>query len=298
MATVGMALVLPDIFSRLPGLTLAAAADILILALIIYEILLIVKGTRAVQILLGVGLLVIVYYGALWGRLQTIQWLLDKIFPYLIFALIVLFQGEIRRALARIGRNPFTTRFSSLEVRQASEDIVMAASIFSAQRTGALIVIERHTGLRTFTESGIPLNAQLSCDLLVAIFQRHSPMHDGAVILRKDKIVAAACFLPLSVNPMWGTQLGTRHRAAIGVTEETDAVAVAVSEETGAISLAISGSIELDITAERLAQRLSEILQHPLSPASSILPLSRPAGPQLDATPAAGSESVITRHGL
>lgn len=293
MRSFGMGFLLPDIFSRLPELTLAAVVDVLILALIIYELLLIVKGTRAVQILVGVGLLVMVYYGALWGRLQTIQWLLDKIFPYLVFAFIVVFQGEIRRALARFGRNPFTTRFSSLEVRQASEDIVMAASMFASQRTGTLIVIERHTGLRTFTESGIPLNAQLSYDLLVAIFQRSSPLHDGAVIIRKDKIVAAACFLPLSVNPIWGTQLGTRHRAAIGITEETDAVAVTVSEETGAISLAISGSIELDITAERLAQRLSEILQHPLSPASTILP---GRSLQLDEAPSARSDSVTTRH--
>ena len=199
-----MALLIPTFFSDLPQLTMAAAVDILILAFVIYQLLLMVRGTRAIQIILGLLLLVGVYYGALWGRLQTIQWLLDRVFPYLAFAFIVLFQGEIRRALARIGHNPFTSRFASLEVRQASEDIVLAATLFSSQRTGALIVMERDAGLRTFTESGIPLNAQLSYDLLVAIFQRNSPLHDGAVIIRKDKLIAAACFLPLSITPIPG----------------------------------------------------------------------------------------------
>jgi len=295
MVSFGMAFAIPYLVRRLLGLTPAAVGDILILAFIIYEILLIVKGTRALQILLGVGTLVAVYYGALWGRLQTVQWVLDKTLPYLVFALIVLFQGEIRRALAQFGRTPFGRRLSSMDVRQASEDIVMAASTLASQRTGALIVLERATGLRTFTESGIPLNAQLSYDLLVSIFQRGSPLHDGAVIIRKDKIVAASCFLPLSINPIWGTQLGTRHRAAIGITEETDAVTVTVSEETGAISLAISGSIEVDITAERLAQRLSEIFQYPLSPAATLLP---PRNPALDETQPARSYGMTTEHRL
>ena len=273
-----MVFLLPPIFNRLPQVTLAAVVDVLILAFVIYHVLLIVRGTRAIQILLGVGLLVLVYYVALWGRLQTIQWLLDKIFPYLVFALIVLFQSEIRRILAKIGRNPFSTPFSSLEERHAAEDVVMAAATLSAKQIGALIVFERETGLRTFTESGIPLQAQLSHDLLISIFQRGSPMHDGAVIIRKEKVVAAACFLPLSVNPIWGTQLGTRHRAAIGITEETDAVAIAVSDEKGAISLAISGAIELSISPERLAERLSEIFHQPVSPPPPPMPAHRAPG--------------------
>jgi diadenylate cyclase len=292
-----MAFLMPAIFHKLPQLTLVGVVDILILAFVIYQILLIIRGTRAVQVMLGVGLLVLVYYGAVWGRLQTIQWLLDKIFPYLVFALIVMFQAEIRRGLAKIGRNPFNTRFASLEVRQASEDIVMAASLFSSRRIGALIVLERTTGLRTFTESGIPLQARLSYDLLIAIFQPGSPLHDGAVIIRKDKIVAASCFLPLSVNPVLGTQLGTRHRAAIGITEETDAVAVAVSEETGAISLAVGGSFELNITPERLAQRLSELFQYPLSPASAPA-AARAAGTLLGGTSPASTDSMPARNRL
>lgn len=289
-----MAIQFPDIFGKLPGLTWAGAADILILAFILYYILLILKRTHAFQILLGVGLLVAAYYGALWGHLQTMQWLLDKVFPYLVFALIVVFQGEIRRALARVARNPFSTRLSPLQVREVSEDIGMAATAFCAQRIGALIVIERHTGLRTFTESGIPLNAQLSYDLLVAIFQRSSPMHDGAVIIRKNRIVAAACFLPLTVNPTWGNQFGTRHRAAIGITEETDALAVAVSEQTGAISLAHGGTIERDITAEQLSERLSQILQQPASavPQSLLVAPDRASASAAVAEPAAKPDSA------
>ena len=153
----------------------------------------------------------------------------------------------------------------------------------SAERIGALIVLERENALRTYTESGIPLNARLSHDLLLTIFQRRAPLHDGAVILRKDKVVAAACFLPLSVNPIWGTQLGTRHRAAVGITEETDAVAIAVSEETGAISLAVSGSIEVDISIERLAERLGELFGHP---APSMAALPKPGLPFEESSPA------------
>lgn len=283
---------LHEIVNKLPGMTWASVADILLLAFVLYYVLLIFKRTHAFQILFGVVVLVAAYYGALWGRLQTIQWLLDRIFPYLVFALIVVFQGEIRKALARIARNPFSTRLTPLQVRQVSEDIVMAATAFSAQRTGALIAIERESGLRTFTESGIPLHAHLSYDLLLAIFQRNSPMHDGAVIIRKDKIVAAACFLPLSVNPTWGNQLGARHRAAVGITEETDAVAVAVSEQTGAISLAFGGSIERDITAEDLTERLSQILQQPDSSAG--VPSSM--APNRAATPKTGEKPETTRR--
>ncbi|MBI4464917.1 MAG: DNA integrity scanning protein DisA nucleotide-binding domain protein, partial [Acidobacteria bacterium] len=181
------------------------------------------------------------------------------------------FQNEIRRGLARMGRNPFRTRFSALKIRQAFEDILMAVNLFSTQKIGALIVLEHETGLRTYAESGISLQAQLSYDLLIAIFQPRAPLHDGAVILRENKIVAAACFLPLSINPIWGTQLGTRHRAAVGITEETDAVSIAVSEETGAVSLAVSGSIELNISLDRLAERLGELFEHPLPPTSPIL---------------------------
>ena len=257
-------------FSQMPPFTAGAAIEILILTFVIYELLLLIRGAGAAQFLVWTVLLAALYYGSRLGKLRVITWLLGGLLPYLLFALVVLFQAEIRRWLAQITRNPFSTRMSTFEARHVVEDILMAVNRLSAQRIGALIVLERETALRTYTESGIPLHARLSHDLLLAIFQPRGPLHDGAVILRKDKIVAAACFLPLSINPIWGTQLGTRHRAAVGITEETDAVAIAVSEETGAISYAVSGSIELDISAERLAERLREVFGQPAPPAAAI----------------------------
>ncbi len=259
-----------NLVAKLPPFTLAALLDILILAVIIYEILLLIKGVGTAQFLVWSGIFAAIYYGARWGQLQVITWLLGTLFPYLLFGLVVLFQAEIRRWLARMSRNPFGAPLSSFEARQVFEDILMAVGRLSAERIGALIVLERETELRAYTESGIPLHARVSHDLLLTIFQRRAPLHDGAVILRKDKIIAAACFLPLSVNPIWGTQLGTRHRAAVGITEETDAVAIAVSEETGNLSLAVSGSIELGISIERLAERLGELFRQPTPPVTSL----------------------------
>ena len=167
--------------------------------------------------------------------------------------------------LADLGRRLSFMRGSSAE-GDSYDDIVLAANLFSQHQTGALIVIERDIGLRTHVESGVPLDARLSYDLLATIFRPSAPLHDGAVIVQKDRISAAACFLPLSMNPMLSTQLGTRHRAGIGITEETDALAVIVSEETGAISLALGGKIERDLTVEQLRARLSSELRRYMSP--------------------------------
>ena len=150
---------------------------------------------------------------------------------------------------------------ASSSVADVYDDIVLAANLFSQNQTGALIVIEREIGLRTYIESGVALDARLSYDLLATVFRPSAPLHDGAVIVQRDRIAAAACFLPLSMNPVLSTQLGTRHRAAIGITEETDAVAVIISEETGTISMAVAGSIERDLTVERLRERLSNLLR-------------------------------------
>jgi diadenylate cyclase len=237
-----------------------AVVDILIVATLLYYVLNLLRGTRAVQIAVSVMLLLGAIYGARWARLEMVEWLLNAIVPYLAIALIVLFQPEIRRALARVGRNPFWQRFSAESPAGAQDDVVLAATHFSHHRIGTLIVIEREVGLRTYIESGIPLDAALTYDLLVAIFHPQSPLHDGAAILQGNKVAAAACFLPLSLNPMLSTQLGTRHRAAIGVTEESDAIAVVVSEQTGAIALAAGGSIEQNLTPEQLAERLTGML--------------------------------------
>jgi diadenylate cyclase len=188
-----------------------------------------------------------------------VDWLLTTTLPYFAIALIVLFHPEIRRALARAGHAPLWTRFCSRSPADRHDDLVMASGYLSQNRIGALVVLERDTGLRTYTESGIPLDAILSYDLLLSIFHPESPLHDGAVVVRADRIIAAACFLPLSLSPALSSQLGTRHRAAIGVTEESDAVAVVVSEETGLISLAVSGTLETDLSLARLGERLTDL---------------------------------------
>src|SRR5271154_4870949 len=234
--------------------------DILLVALIIYQVLVMIRGTRAAPMLAGLVVVAITFYFARIGELTTLNWVVSRVLPYLVFALIVVFQSEIRHVLADLGRRLTFLGGSSAD-SDSYDDIVLAANLFSQHQTGALIVIEREIGLRTHIESGVPLDARLSYDLLATIFRPSAPLHDGAVIVQKDRIAAAACFLPLSMNPVLSTQLGTRHRAAIGITEETDAVAVIISEETGTISVAVAGGIERELTVERLRERLSNLLR-------------------------------------
>ena len=255
-----------------PRVSVLAVLDIIIVAVIIYEFLVLVKGTRAYQMLMGVFVLVVAFYLARWGDLRTLNWLVSTLLPYAIFALIVIFAGEIRQGLAKVGRKVTFARSS--QARESSyDDIVLAANLFSQEQTGALIVIEREIGLRMYIESGVPLDARLSYHLLATIFRPSAPLHDGAAIVQRDRIAAAACFLPLSMNPLISAQLGTRHRAGIGITEETDAVAVIVSEETGAISLAVAGQIERDLSADQLRKRLSGLLHRYLPPAALPTPI-------------------------
>jgi diadenylate cyclase len=216
-----------------------------------------------------VAVLALAFYFARLGELRTLNWLLSTLLPYVVFALIVVFQSEIRQGLANLGSRISRMR-SSTSAADVYDDVVLAANLFSQNQTGALIVIEREIGLRTYIESGVALDARLSYDLLATVFRPSAPLHDGAVIVQRDRIAAAACFLPLSMNPVLSTQLGTRHRAAIGITEETDAVAVVISEETGAISLAVAGNIERDLTVERLRERLSSLLRR-YAPAPTLL---------------------------
>ncbi len=239
--------------------------DILLVALIVYELLTMIRGTRAAPMLAGLAAVIVAFYLARIGELVTLNWLVSHFLPYIVFALIVVFQSEIRHVLSDVGR-----RLSFLRGNTAGgdsyDDIVLAANLFSQHQTGALIVIEREIGLRTYIESGVAMDAKLSYDLLATIFRPSAPLHDGAAIIQKDRIAAAACFLPLSMNPVLSTQLGTRHRAGIGITEETDAIAVIVSEETGAISVAVGGKIERDLTAEQLRERLSSELKRYMAP--------------------------------
>ena len=236
------------------------AIDILAVAIIIYNLLLLIRGTRAVQMLLGLFFLVLVYYGALLAELPTLQRILENLLIVLPFAIIVLFQQEIRRALVRFGRNPLWGLAKQQNVVASFSEVVLAATTLSSRRTGALIVIERLHGLRNYVENGIALDAVVSYDLLINIFQPDTPLHDGAVIIQDDRIAAAACFLPLTPNPELSKEFGTRHRAALGLTEETDAVAVVVSEETGIISVAFDGAMIRDLDSHGLRNALYEHL--------------------------------------
>jgi diadenylate cyclase len=248
-----------------PWSTISVALDILLVAVVIYQVLVMIRGTRAAPMLAGVAVAAIIFYLARIGELTTLNWLISRLVPYVLFALIVVFQAEIRLVLANVGRRLRFGRGSASE-SDTYDDIVLAANLFSQHQTGALIVIEREIGLRTYIESGVPLDARLSYDLLATIFRPSAPLHDGAVIVQKERVAAAACFLPLSMNPVLSTQLGTRHRAGMGITEETDAIAVIVSEETGAISVAVGGKIDRDLSVDQLRARLSSELRRYMSP--------------------------------
>jgi diadenylate cyclase len=247
---------------RLPAMTWWDILDVAIVSVVIYEILKAVRGTRAIQMAVGSALLVLMFYVSRWGNLQTVDWLMRNLLPYIAFAVIVLFQADIRRALAHFGRAPFFRYFLTQEGAEESiEEIAVAAAQLSAARHGAIIIIERQIGLRNYIEAGLPLDAMLTYDLLVSIFQPKSPLHDGAVIVQNDRVAAAACFLPLTVNPLLARSMGTRHRAAIGLTEENDAVAVIVSEETGRVTIALDGKIEGPFDSEQLKARLRVLLR-------------------------------------
>ena len=231
--------------------------DIAIVSIILYEFLKLIRGTRAVQMAAGSLLLVGMFYISRLAPLQTVNWMIRNMLVYVAFAAIVIFQSDIRRALAHFGQAPFFRYFYRLEsANETIEELVVAATMLSQQRIGAIIAIEREIGLRNYIESGIPVDATLTYDLIVTIFQPKSPLHDGAVIVQEGRIAAAACFLPLTVNPRVSRELGTRHRAAIGLTEENDAVAIVVSEERGQIALAMNGRIDRGLSADDLRERL------------------------------------------
>jgi diadenylate cyclase len=250
---------MPHLFpfwKSLPELTATGVIDVLIVAFLLYQGLMVVRGTRAGHILLGILMMVVLYGIAVWAGLEALRSLLSFIVPYLGLAIIVLFQSEIRRTLARLGRKSWVS--SGFRAPESVHEIVLAVERLAEQKTGALIVLERDIGLRTFVESGVQLDARISRDLLLSIFQPGLPLHDGAVIVQKDRIAAAACFLPLTTNPTLSRHLGTRHRAAIGITEETDCLAVVVSEETGRISVAAFGEIVAGITTDDLVERINQ----------------------------------------
>ncbi len=245
------------ILEALQKLDFRAVIDILAVGFLIYQFVAIIRGRRAAQILTGLMVLLGVYLGATYAGLELLRTVLQTLAPYTAFALIVMFQSDIRRLLARIGRGWWLGFGGRAERRESIDEILLAVEQMARTRTGALIVVERDIGLRTFIESGVNMDALLSRDLLLAIFHPGASMHDGAVIIQGDRIAAAACFLPLTTNPAVASTMGTRHRATIGVTEESDCVAIAVSEETGRISVASHSEMERDVTITRLEERLA-----------------------------------------
>lgn len=234
--------------------------DLLIVAYIIYRFLLLMRGTLAFQILLGLSVLFLVFKGAEVYQLATLHQLLQQFWENWVILIIVLFQSEVRRVLAQLGRQWSWRSRQSAGTHPALNALVTAAETMASQRIGALIVWERKTGLANFKEMGIPLDAAVSSDLLLSIFNTKSPLHDGAVIISENRIASAGCFLPLTRNPLLTRSMGTRHRAAIGLTEDTDAVVIVVSEERGTISLALDGNIEKISDGKVLKQRLLSLI--------------------------------------
>lgn len=242
------------------------ALDVLLVALLIYRIFTLFRGTRAMQMLVGVGVLVGAWFAARQLELHSLSWLLDTLWSFWVVVLVVLFQPELRRALTGLGHAAALRPLfggAGAETGRVVDEIASVAGALADRRIGALIVIERGTGLRQYAELGVALDALVSADLLTSLFLPYSPLHDGAAFIRDDRIVAAGCFLPLSRNSQLARQLGTRHRAALGVTEETDAVAVVVSEETGRLSIAVDGGIETLPGPDAVRRRLLALLGAP-----------------------------------
>ncbi len=232
--------------------------DILLVWIVLYRLLLIIKGTRAIQMLAGLGVLLVASVVSRYLKLFTMDWLIQSFWAYIVIALIVLFQPEIRRALAQMGEAPFLP-FASAEELKSLEEIIRATLSLSVRKTGALIVIERFTSLKDFIEIGTHLDSRVSRELILSIFHTTSPIHDGAIIIKGNRIVAAGCFLPISLRTDLDKDVGTRHRAALAITEETDSAAIVISEETGKISIAIGGNLEKQLTIERLRLILTDL---------------------------------------
>jgi diadenylate cyclase len=225
------------------GFSWIDAIDVLLVAFIFYELLQFLRGTHALQMAMGAALFVIVYWTSQRLDLQAMTWLMHNVLPYAVFGLIVVFAAEIRKVLAHMGKVLFLGAFTSRKTEEVVDEVVLAATTLASQKTGAIIVLEREMGMRSYIETGIALDAIVTYDLLVSIFNPNTPLHDGAVVIQGNRVAAAACFLPLTVNPELSRTLGSRHRAAIGVTEDTDALTVVVSEETGVISVVTGGQI-------------------------------------------------------
>jgi len=239
--------------------------DISIVAYVVYRVLLLIRGTRAVQLIKGVTVLLIAWWASDLLKLSAVSYLLDKAGVALVVALPIVFQPELRRALEQLGRGGFfRTPVAVLgheDYAKVIREIVRAVSVLAKNKTGSLIVLERESGLKEIAETGTPIDGKVSAELLINIFMPHTPLEDGAVLVRGDRLIAAGCFLPLSENPDLDREFGARHRAAIGLTEESDALVVVVSEETGAISLANAGKLIRHLDPEGLHEMLTAMTE-------------------------------------
>ena len=247
-----------DVFANIRLLDLL---DISIVAFIIYRIILLIKGTRAVQMLLGLAVILVVYFGSRVGDLHTLNWFLSNFLSSIILVIVVIFQNDIRRALMHVGRNPFFGGMTYREETEMIDELVKACVALGNRKIGALLAIERETGIKDILESGVLVDARVSSELIRAIFMPNSPIHDGALVVQQGQLSMAGCFLPLSQNSDLNKNLGTRHRAAIGLTELVDAVAIIVSEETGKISVAVNGGMTRNLDATSLKKVLGRLLE-------------------------------------
>jgi uncharacterized protein (TIGR00159 family) len=246
-------------FELVSNLRIQDAVDILIIAYVIYRIIDLIRGTRAVQMLIGLGVVFLIYLSSQSFQLYTLNWILDNFLSSILLVIVVIFQDDIRRALTQVGTRTFIGRKPQLQ-QQDLEEVVRAAVALASKRIGGLIVVQREVGLNQYMEVGTHLDAQVSRELIVSIFLPASPIHDGALIIHQGRIIAAGCFLTLTTNPFVSKTLGTRHRAAIGLTEETDAIVVVVSEEEGTISLVREGRITRGMDAGTLRNTLQKLL--------------------------------------
>ncbi len=240
-----------------PGVT--DVVDIVVVTFIIYKVFTLVRGTRALQMMMGFVVLVFAAYAAQVLRLEATNEIFQAGQLVWLIAILIVFQPELRSALARLGRTPVLKFFVEVQDSPVVGEVVRAAAQLSQEKRGAIIAIQREVGLMEYVESGKRLHAEVSAELLSTIFAPYTPLHDGAVIIDGANIVAAACILPLTQFPVYDPQIGTRHRAAIGLSEETDAVVVVVSEETGYISLAVGGRLEKNLSPEQLTERLQSL---------------------------------------
>lgn len=239
--------------------TLVDLIDVALVAFLFYRLLILMKGTRSVQIVIGLFLLFVISFLAFWFRLEGLQWLISNIATVGILVLVIVFQPELRSALAQIGQTRLFRLFFKYEKEKTLDELVKTAIRLSQLRYGGLMVMAREIGLRNFIDTGKPINAEVSADLLVTIFTPYTPLHDGAAIIQGDYVVAVACTLPLTQNPRYGKLFGMRHKAAIGVTEESDAIALVVSEETGKISIAFKGILYEEVDKSTLKETLARM---------------------------------------